>query len=253
MTSQSILSSKSITKRLNGPIDSAGNCQGWSGRSAIDYRTTSITPIDFEQLLNTDSSPRGIRFGSELVLAHGNSGALELLDHTWLLWNPLQFPDCSLEQLYQGPSIIIRSRRNSTYLLIDDLTAGAEIKSLTVICNIYLNKTSVPGVLYKQGLLGNHTVGSIPTHGRWSSHIAALADYQALSSQIQLDSTVRTVTINQCLLEQRLDLEVLLGSTHTPEESGLRFMGEPGWTVQRAGAVLKISKCAECLWRSTLN
>ena len=136
MTSQSILSSKSITKRLNGPIDSAGNCQGWSGRSAIDYRTTSITPIDFEQLLNTDSSPRGIRFGSELVLAHGNSGALELLDHTWLLWNPLQFPDCSLEQLYQGPSIIIRSRRNSTYLLIDDLTAGAEIKSLTAICNI---------------------------------------------------------------------------------------------------------------------
>ena len=53
------------------------------------------------------------------------------------------------------------------------------------------------------------------------------------------------MNINQCLLEQRLDLEVLLGSTHTPEESGLRLMGEPGWTVQRAGAVLKISKCAE--------
>ena len=94
-----------------------------------------------------------------------------------------------------------------------------------VICSIFLNRTSAPGVYYKEGLLGNQSLGTIPTHGRWSSHIAALTDYQYLSLQVQLDTTIRSVNINQCLLEQRLDLEVLLGSSHTPEESGVRCMG----------------------------
>ena len=130
--------------------------------------------------------------------------------------------------------MIIKSRANSTYLLVDDLTAGAEIRTSCVICNIFLNKTSVPGVYYKEGILRNHSIGSIPTQGRWSSHIAAFTDYQSLSLQVQLDDTIRSVKINQCLLEQRLDLDVLLGSTHTPEvraeiHGGARVDCAEGW------------------------
>lgn len=227
----------------NNVLNGNGYCKSWAGEVAVNifivgYRTVNITVQS-----NPDGTAGVYRVDGEVIHTgqEGNTGTT--LTGKTVLWNVQDIPSCFLEVLYDGVVTEVRDSVNTTQIMVKERGVGLSLHQEETICNIALTKTNVPFVYYTS----NYGAKLPPTTKDpmvvLSIHTQALIQGLFTSTALSLSKTTSEIKTSMCLIEQQVNRDIVYGVDRDPDMTAYRLLGQRGWRLIRAGAVMHLMRC----------
>jgi hypothetical protein len=227
----------------NRILNANGYCKSWAGEVAVNIYIVSYRKVN----ITVQSTPEGraglYRIDGEVINVgqEGNTGTT--LTGKTVLWNVQDIPSCFLEVLYDGPVTEVTDSVNTTQIMIKDRGVGLSLHQEDVICNIALTKTNVPFMYYT----GNYGVKLPPTTSDptviLTVHTQALIQGLFTSTALSLSKTTSEIKTSMCLIEQQVNRDIVYGVDRDPDMTAYRLLGQRGWRLIRAGAVMHLMRC----------
>lgn len=224
-------------------FDNEGFCRSYSHQASTRVYRAIFRKTKLKVLLLPRGAVDGYVVYSERVSHVAAASRGKLADGTMIFWEPQDIPRCPWESIYSGTYTIASGPNNTRVGLFESITAGLILKNRIHLCNIEVSATTDPQLYVSVGHSVEAPGLSGDTPGSWSSLISSALQYQMTNSHIQLANLTSTISINQCILEQKIFRDIVYSAITSPEIVGFRITGELGSSVVVAGSALNVKKC----------
>lgn len=237
------ISGKPIIFLQSDKIDSQGYCKTWQETVSVMVFKVVIHKTEIQVTTDYQGKPTGHGVFGEEIFTDSTPGEGKLADHSTVMWDPKDYLDCPWEKVYSGAFTLATDSEVTQVALFESLTAGVVLKDQVTICKAEVYETSEPRLYVSMQHFVNAPSISAKSQASWSALIRTSILHSATKVKIELDTVSKTVEMNQCLLEQKIQRETIYSAETSPELVGFRLTGQQGVAVVVAGGAIQVVKC----------
>lgn len=225
-------------------VDEEGFCKSWKSKGVITITAYSVRGVTAQVHYTQKGEPSHVSVWGERVGLVSVRNTASLKDGSVVVGTEDLVPRCELELIYSGPGEYVLTKENQLFLVVDSIATGLLIGGKSEVCGVPVSTTSANSVLVTNQTVPGKTVRKKLETVHWSAYIQSIVQYEALHLTKQMAGSDTVLSANQCELERMVYSNILFGAKTDPDHTGLRIMGEPGWSVRIAGAAVHIFKCS---------
>ena len=80
-------------------------------------------------------------------------------------------------------------------------------------------------------------------YGSWTTLILSASQFVETKNNLLLNNISATISFNQCILEQKIQRDIVFGAKTEPEMVAYRQSGKKGFVINIAGIALQVQRC----------
>nr|WPV62315.1 MAG: putative glycoprotein [Wufeng shrew peropuvirus 1] len=224
-------------------INADGFCKNWKSSGVLLIKAYKVSTPSAQLVYNPEGRPASVKVWDEIITLSESEVWYSLRDGSMILVPTFDSNPCTLEEIYSGPAEYLVTSLNATFLIVDSISTGLQLGEPTVLCGVPVSKTSSASIIVANQTVPGKTIRQRLTSVHWSAYVHSVVQYEAIHLTKQMSSADQVLSSNVCELERMIYTDILFGAGTDPERTGLRLMGQRGWSVRTAGAGIHVYRC----------
>ena len=193
--------------------------------------------------VGVDGRTLSVKIFGERVLEKSTKGDGYLRDGTFISWDPETLRRCPWEKIYSGVYDEYKTSINKTLAVFTELGITVQVAGKRRVCGVLVSESSDSQIFIS---LEEHPVdfeNNPLQYGSWTTLILSASQFVETKNNLLLNNISSTISFNQCILEQKIQRDIVFGAKTDPEMVAYRLSGKKGFVINIAGIALQVQRC----------
>ena len=132
---------------------------------------------------------------------------------------------------------------NKTLAVFTELGITVQVAGKRRVCGVLVSESSDSQIFIS---LEEHPVDFETNplqYGSWTTLILSASQFLETKNNLLLNNIRATISFNQCILEQKIQRDIVFGAKTEPEMVAYRQSGKKGFVINIAGIALQVQRC----------
>ena len=224
-------------------IDEKGFCKSYSTTIEVWVYRIRLSEVEMDVEVGVDGRTLSVNVFGERVLEKSTKGDGYLRDGTFISWDPETLRRCPWEKIYSGVYDEYKTSINKTLAVFTDLGITVQVAGKKRVCGVLVSESSDSQIFIS---LEEHPVDFETNplqYGSWTTLILSASQFVETKNNLLLNNISSTISFNQCILEQKIQRDIVFGAKTEPEMVAYRLSGKKGFVINIAGITLQVQRC----------